>query len=149
MKALAPHYEIVIYTASLQLYADPLMNRIDPEQLCSARLYREHCTRLDECYVKDLSKLGRNLKDCIIVENSPYSYRLDQRNAVPIVTWYDDESDTELYKLIPFLEELAYVYDVRTVLSLCVDINDPNVADDSIDVEKGRQLIAEMQRKEM
>jgi carboxy-terminal domain RNA polymerase II polypeptide A small phosphatase len=80
------------------------MDRIDPDGLSTARLYREHCSLIDGSHVKDLSKLGRRLENTIIVDNSPFSYRVDPNNAVPIRTWYDDMTDTELIKLIPFLQ---------------------------------------------
>jgi RNA polymerase II subunit A small phosphatase-like protein len=38
------HYEVVIYTASLSKYADPLMDILDEDKSVSTRLFREHCT---------------------------------------------------------------------------------------------------------
>jgi RNA polymerase II subunit A small phosphatase-like protein len=38
------YYEVIIYTASLSKYADPLMDILDDKEACSARLFREHCT---------------------------------------------------------------------------------------------------------
>ena len=47
LSEMSKFYELVIYTASLSKYADPLMNILDPEKLCTDRLFREHCTWLD------------------------------------------------------------------------------------------------------
>lgn len=47
LQEMSKHYEVIIYTASLSKYADPLMNILDPEKLCTSRLFREHCTFLD------------------------------------------------------------------------------------------------------
>jgi len=66
------------------------MDILDPENLCTSRLFRGHCTMVDNLHVKDLSKLGRDLKSTIIIDNSPISYRLHPHNAVPIKTWFDD-----------------------------------------------------------
>ena len=72
LRYLAPHFEIVIYTASLSKYADPLLDALDPHGYSVHRLFREHCTFHGASFVKDLSKLGRNLKDVIIVDVKLY-----------------------------------------------------------------------------
>jgi RNA polymerase II subunit A small phosphatase-like protein len=68
------HFELVIFTASLSKYAEPLMKIIDPEGLCSYQLYREHCTFYNNAFVKDLTRLGRAMSDLIILDNSPIAY---------------------------------------------------------------------------
>ena len=79
-----------------------------------AQLFREHCTFHKNLYfVKDLSKLGRDLKDVVIVDNSPSAYMFQPENAIPISSWYQDASDRELFKTIAFLTKLAKVDDVR------------------------------------
>jgi RNA polymerase II subunit A small phosphatase-like protein len=74
LKIMQIYYEVIIYTASLSKYADPLMDILDSEKSVSARLFREHCTFYQGMYVKDLSELGRDLRDVIIVDNSPTAY---------------------------------------------------------------------------
>ena len=74
LEKMAQIYEIVIYTASLSKYADPLLDWLDPKGLCSYRLFREHCTFYNGIFIKDLSRLARNLKNTIIIDNSPASY---------------------------------------------------------------------------
>ena len=63
-------YEVVIFTASLAKYAEPLMDRLDKTGYGYAKLFREHCTFYNGLFVKDLSKLGRPLKDIIIIDVS-------------------------------------------------------------------------------
>lgn len=67
-------------------------------------------------YVKDLSTVGRDLKDVLIIDNSPTAYLFQPDNALPIISWYDDESDRCLFDYQPFLIELSKVRDVRPVL---------------------------------
>jgi carboxy-terminal domain RNA polymerase II polypeptide A small phosphatase len=69
-------------------------------------LFREHCTFIEdqEAYVKDLSLLGRDLKDVIIIDNSPTSYFLQPENALATKSWYDEYDDTELFDFIPLLK---------------------------------------------
>ncbi|KAK2151516.1 hypothetical protein LSH36_361g07009 [Paralvinella palmiformis] len=74
------------------------------------------CVLFTASLAKDLSRLGRDLAQVVIVDNSPASYIFHPENAVPVVSWFDDLSDTELLDLIPFFESLATVDSVYTVL---------------------------------
>ena len=116
-------YEIVIFTASVSKYADPLLDIIDKNKNCKYRLFREHCTPINTCYVKELKKLGRELKNVIIVDNSPMSYALNPENGIPIITWFDDKTDRELYNISSILEFLSFVPDVRNYINQFI-IND-------------------------
>jgi RNA polymerase II subunit A small phosphatase-like protein len=70
--------------------------------------------------LQDLSQLGRDLKDTIIIDNSPTSYIFHPQHAVPISSWFSDAHDNELLDLIPVLEDLstADVNDVSLVLDV-------------------------------
>ena len=123
LQRLSKLYEIVIFTASVSKYADPLLDILDKENYCSFRLFREHCTLMGMTYIKDLNKLGRDLKDVIIVDNSPLSYSFNKENGIPILTWFSDKNDKELDYLLPILEFLSGVNDVRNYIKDIV-IND-------------------------
>ena len=109
-------FEIVIFTASISSYADPLLDIIDKNNLCKYRLYREHCTEINNCFIKEIKKLGRDLKDVIIVDNSPLSYYFNPENGIPISSWFDDKNDKELYNVSFILEFLSFVPDVRNFI---------------------------------
>lgn len=85
-----------------------------------AKLFRDHCTFYNNTFIKDLSKVGRDLKDIIIVDNSPVAYMFHPENAIPIPSWYDDPRDKELNKLVPILEKLSAVDDVRNYIRYLV-----------------------------
>lgn len=76
LKRLSKIYEIVIYTASLSKYADPLIDILDSREkkLIDGRLFREHCTFVQSVFIKDMSLIGRDLSKSIIIDNSPTSY---------------------------------------------------------------------------
>lgn len=99
------------------------MAKMDTGNWCSYHLYREHCTFTNGVFVKDLSLSGRNLKDTIIIDNSPTSYMFQPECALPILSWYEDMKDRELYQLIPLLIELAKVDDVREAIPKFVKNN--------------------------
>ncbi|XP_033338409.1 CTD small phosphatase herzog [Megalopta genalis] len=109
-------YECVLFTASLAKYADPVADLLDRWGVFRARLFRESCVFHRGNYVKDLNKLGRDLQQIIIVDNSPASYIFHPDNAVPVASWFDDMTDSELLDLIPFFEKLSNVENIYTVL---------------------------------
>lgn len=113
---MAKHYEIVIYTASLSKYADPLLDRLDPEGVIRFRLFREHCVQYEGNYVKDLSLLDRDITQTIIIDNSPMSYIFHPRNAIGCSSFIDDMNDRELDSIARFLTNIRAIDDVRSQL---------------------------------
>ena len=104
-----------IVALSLTKYADPLLDLLDPTGgHIRWRLFREACCHYDGVYVKDLSKLGRNIGDVMLIDNSPHSYLFQPENAIPIGTFIDDMGDRELEGMLPYLERMRHVEDVRT-----------------------------------
>jgi Dullard-like phosphatase family protein len=86
-------YEVVIFTASLAKYADPLLDLLDPENVIRARLFREACVFHEGNFVKDLSLVGRDVSGTIIVDNSPASFLFQPENAILCGTFIDDPRD--------------------------------------------------------
>eukprot|EP00002_Diphylleia_rotans_P029340 TRINITY_DN596_c0_g5_i1.p1 TRINITY_DN596_c0_g5~~TRINITY_DN596_c0_g5_i1.p1 ORF type:complete len:301 (-),score=53.91 TRINITY_DN596_c0_g5_i1:742-1644(-) len=109
-------YEVVVFTASLSKYADPVLDLLDPLRVVKHRLFRESCTYHMGNFVKDLTRLNRRMEDIFIIDNAPIAYLFQPENAIAITSWFDDLNDTELLEMIPFLRELAQVDDVRTLL---------------------------------
>ena len=139
MKRVGELYEVVVFTASVskvrisQLmyksyllikiqYGDPLLDQLDIHQVVHHRLFRESCYNHQGNYVKDLSQVGRDLRETIIIDNSPTSYIFHPQHAVPISSWFSDAHDNELLDLIPVLEDLAgsQVRDVSLVLDVAL-----------------------------
>ncbi|XP_010896353.1 carboxy-terminal domain RNA polymerase II polypeptide A small phosphatase 1 isoform X2 [Esox lucius] len=116
LKRMGELFECVLFTASLSKYADPVSDLLDKWGAFRHRLFRESCVFHRGNYVKDLSRLGRELNKVVIVDNSPASYIFHPDNAVPVASWFDDMADTELLDLIPFFERLSKVDDVYDIL---------------------------------
>ena len=68
LEEVAEYYEVVVFTASMAKYADPVLDRIDKRGCISHRLFREHCVMHNGAYVKDLARLGRDLTNVVIVD---------------------------------------------------------------------------------
>lgn len=115
-------YEVVVFTASVSRYGDPLLDKLDINKAIHHRLFREACYNYEGNYIKNLSQIGRPLSDIIILDNSPASYIFHPQHAIPISSWFSDTHDNELLDIIPLLEDLANknVLDVGKVLDVSI-----------------------------
>jgi len=55
-------------------------------------------------FVKDLSRIGRDLSKTIIVDNVAENFQLQPDNGIFIKSWFDDMTDTALTELAPLLK---------------------------------------------
>ncbi|EKX72028.1 conserved hypothetical protein [Theileria equi strain WA] len=109
-------FEVVIFTAGISSYANPVIDVLDTNKVCKRRYFRDSCLFYSGYYIKDLTIVQKSLKDVVIIDNSPPCYCLNPNNAVPIESWFDDEEDHELLKLLPLLYQLAHAEDVTDIL---------------------------------
>ena len=115
------YYELVVFTAATQEYADPIINALEnKKKYFDYRLYRIHTIIIDNDFVKDLSKLGRDLSRIIIVDNMEQNYKLQKNNGITIRPfWGKDNEDSALIDLLDILIKIAEKnLDVRTGLKL-------------------------------
>lgn len=68
LSKVAKLYEVVIFTASLNVYADRVIDALDVRRVVTSRLFRDSCTLMDGSFVKDLSRLGRDLRRVVILD---------------------------------------------------------------------------------
>ncbi|CUS11571.1 unnamed protein product [Tuber aestivum] len=139
LRMVCKWYNLVIFTASVQEYADPVIDWLEQNRkYFKGRFYRQHCTQRGGAYIKDISAVEPDLSKVMIIDNSPMSYifhegaaigaivgciqdRVNARyidNAIPIEGWINDPTDIDLLHLIPLLQALQYVTDVRALLAL-------------------------------
>ena len=102
------HYEVAIFTAGYQWYADPIIDYLDPtEELIQHRYYRHHATYIEseDIFVKDLRIFedAVKLENIVIVDNYIHSFAFHLQNGIPIVPFYGEQDDQEFLKLIKYL----------------------------------------------
>jgi Dullard-like phosphatase family protein len=107
IKELSEFYEIIIFSSSLQTYADIVIDGIDTENKISSRLYIQHTMDFGDIKIKDLAKLGRDLKKVIIVDNYPDNYSLQPKNGINIIDFEGNKNDDILEYLKNDLIKLA------------------------------------------
>ena len=122
LEEMNKYYNLIIFTASVQEYADPLLDQLDKKKVIKLRYYRNSCT-MDKNgkFVKDLATLHKDLSNVILLDNNPISYSYNKANGLPIITWHFDKKDKELAKLIPVLQFLSNVKDVRNYIPKFID----------------------------
>ena len=110
-------FEVIVFTASYKCYADEVMDYLDPtHELIHHRLYRDSCLFKSGVFIKDLRIFAnRRIEDIVIVDNSTYCFGYQLENGIPIISWFDDINDRELYKLIDYIKILARVPDITLV----------------------------------
>ncbi|GAA5936165.1 Nem1-Spo7 phosphatase catalytic subunit NEM1 [Sporobolomyces koalae] len=122
LRKVSSWYTVIIFTASLPEYADPVIDWLDGGDgrggLIGGRLFRAHCLAKNGTYMKDLTVVDPDLAKVCLVDNSPVSYAINQANGIPIEGWINDPNDECLLDLLPMLDSLRFTNDVRRVLGL-------------------------------
>ena len=106
---VSKYYELIVFTAATQDYANPIIDAIEKKGiLFEYRLYRIHTVVINNDFVKDLSLLGRDLSRIIIVDNMEQNYKLQPENGITIRPfWGKDANDMALIDLLRILVEIA------------------------------------------
>ncbi|VVA29371.1 PREDICTED: CTD [Prunus dulcis] len=135
LERLAAQYEVVVFTAGLRDYATLVLDRLDRKRLVSHRLYRDSCKEMSGKFVKDLSRLGRDLRRVVIVDDNPNAYFLQPENAIPVRRFFYDPADRELERLLEFFEdeELRCCEDIRVAVKKFVGDDGLMLSDDDDD----------------
>lgn len=121
LKEVKGFFEIGIFTASLKIYADTIINLIEKyfnlNNTFSFRLYKESCIKIGQATIKDLRVLVNcSISDIIIVDNSLYSFMNQISNGILVTSYYNNQNDNELLNLKDYLINfISNCDDVRSI----------------------------------
>lgn len=140
LRAMEANFELVVFSASISEYAERVTDWLDEEQRIEGRLCREHCEETPEGHIKDLSRLGRDLRQVILLDvfstqNSPISASYQPDNLL-LISSFRGSDDTELEQLYPVFQALIDVEDVRPILKA---LHKPISQRMTIDIEDNRR----------
>ena len=122
LEIIKEFFEIIIFTIGTREYANIILDLIEKKnntKYFDGRLYRDHATKVGNKYIKDLSKIGRDLSKTLIVDNNPHSFKLQYENGILISSYYGEKNDDKA--LIELQKILIKIYkekgDVRESIS--------------------------------
>jgi len=121
-------FETHIFTAAVPVYADPLLDTLDPDNtLFAGRWYRDSCTydANQQAHVKNLNKLPISQLDrAVLVDNNPLSFLANPNNGILVSSFYNDANDDTLATVWELLQALDNEQDVRPRLSQMFGLED-------------------------
>ena len=104
LSKVKPFYELITFTSASREYAQPIINEIElKNKYFDYTFFREHSVISGNDFVKDISKIGRDMKRIIIVDNMEQNFRLNKNNGIKIKAFYGDQNDKVLYELSKIL----------------------------------------------
>jgi Dullard-like phosphatase family protein len=111
LKEMVKKFNLVLFTASFREYAEKILNKIDSEsKYIQNVLARENCTKYQNNCIKDFRIVAnKNIsrEDMLILDNKVISFAYNLYQGIPILPYTNDERDTELLNIVPFLSQLA------------------------------------------
>jgi Dullard-like phosphatase family protein len=125
LQAVTSRYETHIFTAAMPVYANPVLDKLDPDGTrFTGRWYRDSCTydpppRGSGAYVKNLRRLpfaAHQLDRVVLVDNNPLSFLANPLNGILVDHFYNDPADKSLPAVLELLGELEAAADVRPLL---------------------------------
>ena len=118
LKELSQHFEIVLFTAAEEDYTSIVLNELNKDNYITHILCRKYTEFKNGYYIKDLSKLGRDLSKVCIVDNNKDNFSLQPENGLFISSYYGEQNDNELFLLRDDLMKIIEIQpdDIRTVI---------------------------------
>ena len=104
LSKVKPFYELITFTSASKEYAQPIINEIElKNKYFDYTFFREHSVISGNDFVKDISRIGRDMKKIIIIDNMEQNFRLNKKNGIKIKAFYGEQNDKVLYELSKIL----------------------------------------------
>jgi len=113
-------FEVVLFSSKSSLDMASLAQQIDVVGF-KKKLFLHNCNFKNGLWVKDLTRLDRDLRNVIVIDaDYETALSLQPENAIHLKTFTDDSKDRELARISKFLEQLNEYqpYDVRDSIKL-------------------------------
>ena len=131
LSEIKPFCELITFTSASKVYAQPIINEIESQyKYFDYNFFREHSTIYGNDFIKDISKIGRDMKKIIIIDNLEDNFKLNKKNGIKIAPFYGDENDTvlfELKKLLVMIYKQRYE-DLTIALKNYADVIKKNIS---------------------
>lgn len=125
LNALSAEFEPILFTSAMQIYAEPLLNKIEAadgttseaKPLWRHRLYRPATVTLGQFgFVKDVSRLGRPMERIVLIDNSWAACMANPDNCVVVPDYLGESQDIILARVLDILRAIKNEPDVRPKL---------------------------------
>jgi import inner membrane translocase subunit TIM50 len=131
---MAGYFEIVVFSPSLDILADPVVTALDKSGCIMHRLYRDATHYKNGVYIKDLNSLNRDVKRMIVLDDDPLEVQFQPGNLIRVKPYTDptDFSDRTLARITPFLIEIVRenYQDIPELLSQYQGMDADQIADE-------------------
>ncbi|OHS98916.1 NLI interacting factor-like phosphatase family protein [Tritrichomonas foetus] len=122
--AVKEMFDIYIFTASDKKYANQVIDLIDDQIPHNHRFFRDDCTCMSGYFVKDLLKIGRDLNEILLVDDTEGCAMKQPNNLLRVTPWFGNQDDNELQtRLLPLLkifnDEAARINILSQMANIC------------------------------
>ena len=102
LNGIKPFYEIISFTKLSKEYSQTILKEIEgKKKLFDYNLYRDHCTLVGTTFIKDISRIGRDMKKIVMVDYLEDNLRFFVNNGILISPYNgkNDRNDSVLMEL--------------------------------------------------
>ena len=121
LSEIKPFCELITFTSASKIYAQPIIDEIESKcKYFDYNFFREHSIIYGNDFTKDISRIGRDMKKIIIVDNFEENFKLNKKNGIKIAPYYGDDNDTVLFEL----KKLIIIFYKQKYEDLTLALND-------------------------